>query len=612
MHQPPTPTMPRATKRERAGLALGGAIVVLVVLATNANTLSVPFLFDDTRAITDNPTIRHLGALRDVLSPPHDGSAVMGRPLVNLSLAINYAIGGTAVRGYHAFNLLLHICTGLALFGVARRTLLRPGLTAKFGAMATELASVVSLLWMLHPLQTESVTCVVQRTELLVGLFYVLTLYCFVRSTEPGAALDWAPLAVASCALGMASKEVMVTAPLMVLLYDRTFVAGSFRDAWRARRTSYLFLGGTWLVLAALLVGVGGSRGAAAGFGLGISPWAYALKQCEAIVHYLRLSVWPHPLVLDYGTDVVTDPLAVAPQALLLAVLVAGTCFALWRRPVLGFLGAWFFVILAPSSSVVPLVTQTMAEHRMYLPLAGVLALAGGGVRVLAGRRSAFAVVVLAFAGGALTVSRNAVYHSELSIWRDTVARRPENARAQTGVGLALFHGGQTAEAMEHLRAAVRLKPGYPDAHYNLGLALFKTGQTAAAMAEYETALQLRPAYAEAHYNLGLALMKIGRVADAIAGFEAAVQVRPDLTEAHNNLGAALARTGRLKEALPHFEAAVRLDPANAEAHNNLGMGLRLLGNVTEARRHFEEALRLQPDFPLARENLARLLAAPP
>jgi hypothetical protein len=257
----------RSVPANRAAIAAG--VIVLAAVCANLNSLSVPFLFDDTRAITDNPTIRHLGALRAVLSPPHDGSAVMGRPLVNITLAINYAIGGTSVYGYHVFNLLLHICTGLALFGVARRTLLQPVLTARFGPIATEVALAVSLLWTLHPLQTESVTCVVQRTELLVGLFYVLTLYGFVRSTERGAALDWAPLAVASCVLGMASKEVMVTAPLMVLLYDRTFVAGSFRGAWRTRRTFYCFLGGTWLLLAALVANTGGSRGAAAGFGLG-------------------------------------------------------------------------------------------------------------------------------------------------------------------------------------------------------------------------------------------------------------------------------------------------------------------------------------------------------
>ena len=588
------------------------SVISLGTLAAYYNSLLVPFFFDDVLAISDNPTIRHLGSLGQVLSPPHDGSAVTSRPLVNLSLAINYALGSASVRGYHVFNLLLHTLTGLALFGVVRHTLLRPVLAKRFGAAASNLAFAVALLWTLHPLQTESVTCVVQRTELLVGFFYVFTLYCFIRSVEPGASLAWAPLAVGSCLFGMASKEVMVTAPLIVWLYDRTFVAGSFRAAWRARRVFYCFLSGTWLLLAALVADSGGSRGVAAGFGLGITPWSYALKQCEAIMVYLRLALWPHPLVLDYGTDVVTNPLDVAPQALALLALVAGSGFALWRRPALGFLGAWFFAILAPSSSVVPLVTQTMAEHRMYLPLAALLVIGVVGLYACGPKFRLSAVLALAVVLGTLTVRRNTVYQSELSIWSELLAQRPGNARAHTGVGVAFFHAGQTAPAIEHLRAAVKLKPDYPDAHYNLGLALFDAGQIAEAIAEYASALRLQPTHAAVHYNLGLAINQTGRIDEAIAHFEWALQSRPDLAEAHNNLGAALATTGRLQEALPHLEAAVRLDPTNAEAHNNLGMGWRLLGNVAEARRQFEEALRLRPDFALARENLKRLQMTAP
>ena len=114
----------------------------------------------------------------------------------------------------------------------------------------------------------------------------------------------------------MASKEVMVSAPLIVLLYDRTFLAGTFRAAWNQRRRLYLGLAGTWLILIALLAGTGGTRGEGAGFGLGVSWWAYALKQCEAIVGYLKLSLWPHPLIIDYGTDVITEPFKVLPEAI--------------------------------------------------------------------------------------------------------------------------------------------------------------------------------------------------------------------------------------------------------------------------------------------------------
>ena len=181
-------------------------------------SLGVPFFFDDLVAITNNPTIRNLGRIADVLSPPNDGSGATGRPIVNLSLALNYAASGTDVRGYHLFNLVVHSGCALALFGIVRRTLLQPALNARFGRAAVPIAFVVALLWAVHPLQSESVACVIQRTELLVGMFYLLTLYCVVRSgSEPGSK-GWPLLTIASSALGMASKEVMVSAPLIVLL----------------------------------------------------------------------------------------------------------------------------------------------------------------------------------------------------------------------------------------------------------------------------------------------------------------------------------------------------------------------------------------------------------
>ena len=347
-------------------IALAMAVIVLAAFGAYCRTFSVPFFFDDIFAIVENPTIRPPGAVWDILSPPNDGSGVMGRPLVNLTLAINYALGGTAVQGYHIFNLLLHVASSLTLFGTVRRTLRQPDLCAQFGTAATSLAATAALAWAVHPLQTESVTCVIQRTELLMGLFYLLTLYYFIRSVEADSWRGWPVLTIGACLLGMASKEVMVSAPLMVLHYDRTFVAGTFRAAWQQRRRFYLGLAATWLLLGALLLSIGGSRGTTAGFGLGITWWPYALKQCEAIVLYLRLSFWPHPLVLDYGREVVSNPLAVAPQAIALLFLVAGMVIALWRRSALGFAGFWLFAILAPSSSVVPLLTQTMAEHRMY------------------------------------------------------------------------------------------------------------------------------------------------------------------------------------------------------------------------------------------------------
>lgn len=601
----PVPVEPARGRLLAAGLLLVG----LALLAYH-NTFGLPFVFDDRLAIQENASIRRLWPLGEVLMPPNNGSGAAGRPLVNLSLALNYAVSGEAVWSYHALNLLIHAGAGLALLGVLRRTLLRPALPARVREAAWPLALTIAAWWVVHPLQTESVTCVVQRTESLVSLFYLLTVYGFLRALDAARPGRWLLFSLGACALGMASKEVMVTAPVLVLALDRALGAGSVRAAWRQRRGYYLGLAGTWLVLAMLLLGAGGGRSEGAGFGLGVSSWDYLLTQCRALVIYLKLSFWPHPLVLDYGTGVVSDWREVVPQGLLVLALLGVTAWAWWRRPGLGLAGVAFFVILAPSSSVVPLVGQTIAEHRMYLPLAAVLALAGVALHGWLRRATWWLGVIVAVVLCALTVMRNRDYRSEFGLWQDVVRKYPQNARGQFNYANELAKlPDRRMDAFAHYREAVRLKPDYPEAHFNFANALAREpGYQREAIEQYEAALRHAPGYAEAHNNLGVVLAKRPeRWAEALAHYEAALRLKPDYAEAHNNFGLALTmRADRLPEAIGHFEAALRLQPDFAEAENNLAAALGLTpGQSAEAIAHYEAALRLRPDYVEARNNLA-------
>jgi tetratricopeptide (TPR) repeat protein len=250
--------------------------------------------------------------------------------------------------------------------------------------------------------------------------------------------------------------------------------------------------------------------------------------------------VWPYPLVVDYGTDVVTSASDVLPQALFLLSLVAGTLVALRRRPVAGFVGCWFFVLLAPSSSVIPLVGQTVAEHRMYLPLVSVIVLIVVGVHSLAGRAGPIIYLLLATTLGVMTLLRNTDYRSELSIWQDTVTHRPDNPRAQYNLGLTLAREGRDAEAINHYEEALRLQPNYPKVRNNLGIALANSGRISEAIANFTELLRLDPNDADAHNNLGSALAQSGRMADAIEHFQAALRLQPNNISAQNNLAAAL------------------------------------------------------------------------
>lgn len=557
-------------------------LLVVAGLVAYHNSLTGPFIFDDFDAIADNPHVRQLWPLTEAMSAPPD-SGVAGRPVVCLSLAINYVLGGLDVRGYHAFNLVIHILNTLLLYGIVRRTLKYvrqvpgasgsshqreeveaplPSLTASppphvggyLGSTGLAAAAVVALVWTVHPLLTESVTYVVQRTELLMALFLLLTLYCVIRGWQVGA--------VVACALGMGSKEVMVVAPILVFLYDRIFMPGS----WRDRRRLYAGLAATWVILPVWVAA--SSFRAKSGFGMELlTPWSYALTQCGVILHYLRLCFWPAPLVIDYDDwRIGAQPVAVV----LILGLLGVTVWALRHRPKLGFLGAWFFLILAPTSSFLPLASEIAAERRMYLPLAAVVTV----VVVMAQRFAPpvkiglVAAITAALMVG--TVRRNADYRNEIAIWSDTVAKRPNNARAHNNLGHALFSEGKLIEASARFAEAVRLKPGYADAYNNLGTVLQASGKLEQAAGAYREALRREPDLPGPYNNLGAMLFAQGNVAGAITHYEHAVRLNPNFAEARYNLALALVQAGKPDQALPHLELAGRLRPDDPDVRREL------------------------------------------
>ncbi|MGA7723717.1 MAG: tetratricopeptide repeat protein, partial [Opitutaceae bacterium] len=502
-------------------------------------------------------------------------------------------------------------------------------------------AFAAALLWAVHPLQTEAVTYVIQRAESLMGLFYLLTLYCFIRGLQPSGRGAWRLLAVAACLLGMGTKEVMVTAPLAVLLYDGIFVAGSLRGALRLRWRIHGALAGTWLALVLLATGLGG-RGV--GYGLGYTGGSYALAECWAVPHYLLLALWPYPLVFDYGTDLIGGARQALPWACLLAALIGAVFLALRRRPALGFLGAWFLLILAPTSSVVPVAFQPMAEHRMYLSLAAVTAGLAAWAYSALGRRSVPLLLLAAAVLGAGTFLRNRDYRSEIALWRDTVLRRPSNERAylalasalsvagrdeeacreftealriepwdfeaRRGLGLSLYHLGRVDEALKQYRGIATPKPDSAELHYDIGLALDRKGRLDEAIGEFRKALGIDPGYGEVRNNLGSALFRKGRVDEAISQYELALGSTADPALIRFNLGLAIASKGGFERAADQYREAVRLDPGFAEAHNSLGFALAQLGRYPEAIAEFEQALRIRPGYAAAQASLAQLRAS--
>ena len=649
----------RKRVRDGESLWLRRAAIALAGILVYSNSLGGPFIFDDDAAIPSNVHIREWWRLADILSPQR-GTPLSGRPLVTFSFAANYAVGHLQTLGYHVVNVAIHIVCALLLFAIVRRSLEWPRVRSTLRGKSVNLAFAAALIWTVHPLNSEAVDYLVQRTESLMALFYLLTLYASARAVESNRA-RWKALAICSCFAGMACKESMVTAPVMVILYDTTLVYGSVAMAWRERWRFYLSLASTWVFLALLLwSGARLEGGLSAGdFTTPVSVWVYLLNQAAMIARYLRLSVWPSSLVSLYGLPLPLTLSDIWPYALLIGALGLATAVALFRRPPLGFLGAWVFVTLAPTSSVIRL-TEVGAERRMYLPLMAlaVLAVAAAsnlwswGEQVLrspahkqTGTRKVAAAATLAMIAtplGAATLTRNREYSSGLVMAQTVVARRPSSV-AHYEMGSELVALGRRDEGIAEFRQAVAT---FPRAHFYLGQALYTEGKLDDAIAELQTFIQedplivqvirahllicgaystqqrwpeatnecrtvlaMTPANVDAQFLLADALSGEEKFDEAIPHYRAYLQARPREVAALTNFGVALATTQRTDEAISVFRQASDVEPQNARLRVNLARALFDRENFVDAADQARKAVALDPNDLDARDLLSRALA---
>ncbi|HUP38863.1 MAG TPA: tetratricopeptide repeat protein [Vicinamibacterales bacterium] len=645
------------TRNREPGTTWRAAVVALAAAVVYLNSLSAPFSFDDQIAVVDNRSIRSIG---DAWSQPHN-TPLAGRPITGVTFALNFATNGTDPAAYRATNIAIHISCALLLFGLVRRTLALPRWQAWAGGGAPDVAFAVALLWAVHPLTTDAVTYITQRTESLMGLCYVLTLYASLRSHRRSKIDDrqstpdagrWTMVAVCACALGMGAKESMVTAPVMVVLFDRAFVFDSFRAAIAARWRLYGGLALTWPILAWQIVST--PRSGSAGFATGISVWTYLLNQSVMIMRYLRLAVWPTDLVINYGPPVPYTLVEVLPYASFLAVLLVLTLVAMRWNAAVAFPGAWFFITLAPSSSFVPIATEVGAERRMYLPLMAVVA----GVvfcfyKPIAPRRgpsahlATVALACVVIVSGGLTIARNAEHQSWMTLaqttldrWPTDVAhaavggelsrlRRDEEAlpllrigarsdvRARYNLGITLFNLNRYDEAIRELQVLVDEHPMREEAPWArrvMGHAYARLGRWSDAIAQLRTTLAMTPLDAEArallvdaHNSYGVDLAQAQKYTEAIAEFRSALAVDPRNASAQYNLATALFDAGQLEDAFAQSERALALNPTNADAHHLVGKLLALQGRLGESLISLETAVKLRPEDPVIREDLERV-----
>ncbi|KAB2958287.1 MAG: tetratricopeptide repeat protein, partial [Thermoanaerobaculia bacterium] len=577
--------------------------LVLLGALPYAGTFDVPFVFDDLPHVVENPLVRDVS----LLFAPERAAAAGASPVqlascrtrwpAMLTFAVNYRLHGLELAGYHAVNLAIHLLAGLLLFRLVHRTLALP----RFDRSALRgrerwVAFFSAALFLVHPLQTQAVTYVVQRMTSLAAMLCLAALVAWLEARTAARPLRrWTfyLLSLAALAAAMLTKQNAATFPLVLLLYELLFLAGP----WRRRLLTLAPHLATIAIVPATLLGSGASAGgllgaadAAARAGSALSRFAYLCTQFRVVVTYLRLLVWPAGQSLDHD-----DPVArsfweprVAISFLVLAALALGAVVLIRRSrrsadPAWGWVGfgvLWYFLALAVESSIVP-IADVLVEHRLYLPSAGLLAAMVAAFHLLVpARRSRALAAALALATLALaaaTVARNRVWASPVSLWANAAAGNPANARAWNSLGTARDHAGDLAGAEAAWRRAYELDPRTPQLLVNLGTLAQRRGDLATAEALLTRATEVTPDSHGAHYYLGTLLAAGGRLAAGERELRLALALQGSHSETLNNLANVVRLRGDLAQAADLYRRAVAADPANRLAVLNLA--------ATEARR---------------------------
>lgn len=621
-------------------------IVMIVLLGAifYANSFRGEFVFDDEMMISHSQRLAD-SSWKSWLRP---GPRVVGAA----TFGLNYQLGGINTFGYHLVNLIIHLSAALVLYWLLWRTFQSPRLTKRYAAVAIPLAGIIALVWALHPLQTQSVTYVVQRYESLMGLFFLSMIACLVRGSDSGK-WGWYVASLGFCLLGMGTKEVMAAAPIMALWYDRVFLPDSWRQLWRKRWGYYAFFLLAVAALAFFLAwqwNVISRRGTL--FSEQLSPLAYAMNQGPVILHYIRLAFWPQGQNLDYGWTPWENQVALYAADLAIVILLGLTIWAIWKAPALGFLGGWFFIILAPSSSFAPIIDLAF-EHRMYLPLVtlATLAIVGGYELIIRFapatqqiKIAAIAVVAIVLSLGITTTLRNDVYDTPLSLWTDVMQKAPHHWRSYTNLGKYYASTNDLAKATPLFTKAYQLNPTDHRTLTNYA-SILEAEQQDYRQAEicYQQAIADNPRYGPARFNYGSMLYDQKRLAEAQEQLEQAYRIsrgfprirlmlaaieielgdkqqakqylREELAKnphepiAHNLLGVCLAGQDDQQAAI-HFLTAIQLAPQNIEARNNVADLFVRVGRYDLARQHLEAALAIDPQNPTLQRNLAAVSQA--
>lgn len=553
-------------------------------------------------------------------------------PLSDISHQLDWQLYGMNAGGHHLTSVLIHVATTILLFCALRE------LTGTLWR-----AAFVAAVFGIHPLRVESVAWVAERKDVLSGLFFMLTLLAWARHVKKISPMEkcaadnsifcalnfrrWTTgyiLALIFCALGLMSKSMLVTLPLVLLLLDYwPLQRWPVNELWFSRRQLKAMLDLLlekipFLILSAATCAVTmltQDKVVAVMKNLTI-PWRIG-NALQTYVDYLTHLIWPVGLTVAYSHNQ-TYPFVwkICLAVLILAAITTAIIAARRRHPYLATGWLWYLVMLLPVADIVQISLNARADRYTYLPQIGLVIMLAWGVTEFSARWRQREIILGVAATAVIAALASAAYvqttywQNSFSLWTRALACTEENSFAHNTIGSALAAQGKWNAAIQHFQKSLRISPDVSSTEANLGVALVNTGHRADAIPHFQRAVQLDSENANAHCNFADALASEGKNDEAIRHFEQALKFQPNYPEADYGLGLALAREGKWDEARSHYERAMHTQLDAADTRYISGVALATQKQWSEASQLYAAALQLKPNFAEAHYRLGIALDA--
>lgn len=593
-------------------LMIAGVIVLGILIYSNSFDCS--FHFDDLNNIISNLAIRDASDVAAIWKHSHS------RFLPYYSFALNYQASGLEVASYHYVNLTIHLLSALFVWFLTYLLCSTPNLrNTRLNEYRKAIAICAALLFVSHPLATQSVTYIVQRMASMAAMFYILSVLLYVkgRLTESAEKYVWFIGSLLAGTAALLSKENAYTLPFSLILCEIVFFQSKdFKISLRDYRVLAVLAGlallGT-LVLTQFSSQFFRTLQPSGGTDYTVTTSNYLLTQFRVIGIYIRLLFFPFGQNLDWDIEPSYSLFELKTLAGLL-FLLGILAFAVWiykKQRVIAFGIFWFFITMIVESSIIP-IEDTMFEHRTYLPSFGFFFfLAAGIFPWLASKNKYLAYCVfggIILINSFLTFERNKVWANELTLWSDVVKKSPEKARGYLNRGVANWTIEQWAPAIQDYRKAIELNPkNYSVAYWNLGTALNKFSNWVEAIGNFNKAIEINPKYADAYVGRAIAYGSSNKLEEALRDINKALELAPGNAGTYFNRGIIFMNKKQFNEAIQDFTKAIALDPNNLDAYTNRSTIFANQKQYQAALEDCNKCITLNPKYLKAYGNRAML-----